>query len=77
LLLRLFFFVLLIFLLLLVLKNYRARARGGSRVAPPDDDMVLDPQCHAYVPKREAVAIAGNFFCSRQCAERYLERSAH
>jgi hypothetical protein len=73
LLLRLFFFVLLIFLLLLLLKSYLARSRG-SRVAPPDDEMALDPQCQSYVPKREAIEASGNYFCSRECAERYLAR---
>jgi hypothetical protein len=72
LLLRLFFFVLLIFLLLFVLKTYLVRSRRGSRVAPPADDMALDPQCHSYVPIREAVKVGGNYFCSRECAERYL-----
>jgi hypothetical protein len=74
LLLRLFFFVLLIFLLLLLLKSYLAHSRGGSRVAPPDDDMALDPQCQSYVPKRDAIEAGGNYFCSRDCAERYLAR---
>jgi hypothetical protein len=72
LLLRLFLLVLLLFLVLLVLKSYLARARSGSRVAPPDDDMALDPQCQSYVPKKEAIEAGGNFFCSRECAERYL-----
>ena len=73
-LLRLFFFVLLIFLLLLLIKSYLARSRGGSRVAPPNDEMALDPQCQSYVPKREAIEAGGNYFCSRECAERYLTR---
>jgi hypothetical protein len=74
LLLRLFVVILVVFLLLLLLKRYLARARGGSPVAPPDDEMALDPQCQSYVPKREAVKSGGNFFCSRECAERYLMR---
>jgi hypothetical protein len=72
LLLRLFFFVLLIFLLLLLIKSYLGRSRSGPRVAPPDDEMALDPQCQSYVPKREAIEVGGNYFCSRECAERYL-----
>jgi hypothetical protein len=70
--LRLFFFVVLIFLLLLLIKGYLARARGGSRVAPPNDEMAFDPQCQSYVPKGDAVEVGGNYFCSRDCAERYL-----
>jgi hypothetical protein len=36
--------------------------------------MILDPQCHAYVPKSNAVAQAGRHFCSRECAQLYLSR---
>jgi hypothetical protein len=72
LLLRLFVFILLVFLLLFLLKNYLARSRRGARGVAPDDDMALDPQCQSYVPKKEAVQVGGNFFCSRECAERYL-----
>jgi hypothetical protein len=74
LLLRLFFFVLLAFLLLLLIKSYLGRSRGGSgsRRVPPADEMTLDPQCQSYVPKREAIERGGIYFCSRECAERYL-----
>jgi hypothetical protein len=71
---RLFFFVLLVFLVLLLLKSHLARSRGRHRRVPADDDMALDPQCQSYVPKREAIERAGNYFCSRECAERYLAR---
>ena len=73
-LLRIFFFVLLVFLLLLLIRSYLARARGESRRTPLNDDMALDPQCQSYVPKREAIELDGNYFCSRECAERYLAR---
>jgi hypothetical protein len=73
LLLRLLFFVLLVFVLLSVIKAYLARSRGGSGRAPPNDaeETAIDPQCQSYVPKREAIEAGGNFFCSRECAERY------
>ena len=39
------------------------------------DEMVQDPQCKTYVPKREAVkrTIAGetHFFCSGACADKF------
>jgi YHS domain-containing protein len=39
------------------------------------DEMVQDPQCKTYVPKREAVkrTIAGetHFFCSGTCADKF------
>ncbi|MGH7928739.1 MAG: hypothetical protein ACREQV_13195 [Candidatus Binatia bacterium] len=71
-LLRLFFVVLLFFLLLSLIRRYLARSRGGSPSARLDDEMALDPQCQSYVPKGEAIEVAGNYFCSRECAERYL-----
>ena len=73
-LLRLLFLVLLVFLLLLLIKSYLARSRGGLRCPAPDDveEMAMDPQCQSYVPKREAFEAGGNYFCSRECAERFL-----
>ncbi|HEX9663232.1 MAG TPA: PP0621 family protein [Candidatus Binatia bacterium] len=73
-LLRLLFLVLLVFLLLLLIKSYLARSRGGSRRPAPEDgeELAMDPQCQSYVPKREAIAAGGNYFCSRECAERFL-----
>jgi hypothetical protein len=74
LLLRLLFFVLLVFLLLSLIKSYLVRSRRRSRRAPLNDaeDMTLDPQCKSYVPKRDAIEAGGNYFCSRECAQRYL-----
>jgi len=52
---------------------------GGTRSAERNknfsedsEDMVLDPQCQSYIPKASAVAESGKFFCSRECAQRYL-----
>jgi len=71
---RLIILVVLIFLLLSLLKLYLARTRGAPRRPPPieGEDMALDPQCQSYVPKREAIEAGGNYFCSRECAERFL-----
>jgi YHS domain-containing protein len=71
---RLLSFVLLVFLLLLLIKSYLARSRRGSRPPAPGDveEMALDPQCQSYVPKGEAIEAGGNYFCSRECAERFL-----
>ena len=38
------------------------------------EDMVLDPQCQSYIPKSNAVAQSGRYFCSRECARLYLSR---
>jgi len=74
LLLRLLFFVLLVFLLLSLIKGYLARARKRSRDSSLSSaqDMALDPQCQSYVPKRDALEVGDNYFCSRQCAQLYL-----
>ena len=60
----------------MLLRNYLGRSREGPRRPPPGDaeEMALDPQCQSYVPKREAIEADGNYFCSRECAERFLER---
>lgn len=45
-----------------------------------DDELVQDPVCKTYVPLREAEKrrIDGReyFFCSRACADRFLEEGA-
>jgi len=41
------------------------------------DEMVMDPHCHVYIPKREAITLkkAGEtlYFCSKECKKKYLE----
>jgi hypothetical protein len=37
-----------------------------------EEEMVLDPQCHSYVPKSDAIAVSGKYFCSQECARLYL-----
>jgi uncharacterized protein len=43
------------------------------------DEMVQDPQCKTYVPKREAVKriFAGetHFFCSDACADKFQKKA--
>jgi len=40
------------------------------------DEMVQDPYCKVYIPKHKAISmnIDGKelFFCSRECAQRYI-----
>ena len=42
--------------------------------AKEEEEMVLDPQCHSYVPKSDAIAKSGVYFCSQECARLYLSR---
>ena len=41
------------------------------------DEMVIDPQCHVYIPKREAITakIEGKtvYFCSKECKKKYAQ----
>jgi hypothetical protein len=39
---------------------------------PEVDDMVLDPQCKSYFPRKEAVVCRGVPFCSTKCADTYF-----
>ena len=76
-LLRLLFFFFLVYVFYLVLKAYalprKARSHNSRFTdARKFDDMVLDPQCQTYVAKNEAVIQEGKYFCSRECARRFL-----
>jgi len=41
------------------------------------DEMVIDPHCRVYIPKREALTakIGGEnvYFCSEECKKKYLK----
>ncbi|MGH7828687.1 MAG: hypothetical protein ACREP8_00785 [Candidatus Binatia bacterium] len=78
-LLRLLLFLVFLYLFLLLLRLFFSWRRGGSKlrgrdVTAPLEDMVLDPQCHTYLPKGEAVLRDGNYFCSERCATLFLSR---
>ena len=71
-LLRLAFLFVIIYIVYSALKPL---LRGGAKPANPTqlgEQMVLDPQCQTYVPKSDAVIRQGKFFCSEECAQRYL-----
>jgi Prokaryotic metallothionein len=77
-LLRLFLFLLICYLVLAILRAIIA-GRKKKPLDRPDsgrdgEDMVLDPQCHSYVPKSDAVFRSGQYFCSQECARLYLAR---
>jgi uncharacterized protein len=52
---------------------------SGGRDRGVIDEMVQDPQCKTYVPKREAVKriIEGetHFFCSDTCADKFQKKA--
>lgn len=76
-LLRLLFIVLIVYIVIRAIKVYLAGAGSANRgrsAASEGEEMVLDPQCQTYVPKRSAILQAGNYFCSRECAKLFLSR---
>jgi hypothetical protein len=76
--LRLLIFLALFYVIWSALKAHFGARRSKPRTYDPDtptvEEMVLDPQCQSYVPKADAVAQAGKYFCSRECARLYLAR---
>jgi YHS domain-containing protein len=73
LLLRLLLLTAIVYIIFLVLKSLLLSRKGrSSGAAQLGEAMVLDPQCQTYVPMSEAVARGGKYFCSEECAQRYL-----
>ncbi len=52
----------------------RQRKLGSQDRSKGAEEMVLDPQCHSYVPKGEVFFRGGHYFCSEDCARVYLSR---
>jgi len=52
----------------------RREAAGSHTVI---DEMVIDPVCRVYIPKREALTarVEGEtvYFCSRECMQKYFQ----
>ena len=59
-------------------RSLASRGRGQPSNKPKSDskgeEMIFDPQCQSYVPKSNAVAVSGRYFCSQECAQLYLSR---
>lgn len=53
----------------------RPRQQTDELVA--DDQLVEDPVCHIYIPKRQAIVLQEKntsvFFCSEQCRKMYCD----
>jgi YHS domain-containing protein len=81
--LRLILFILLSFILYYVLhfliKDMPFIRKTRDRKSEPEE-LVQDPYCQTYIPKRSALKkrIAGRnyYFCNRECLKKYLKRDS-
>jgi len=75
---RLLILFLFLYLVLLLVYSFLFRGRRGrggrGSAALPGEEMVLDPQCQVYVPKVDALERGGHYFCSEECAQKFLAR---
>lgn len=78
---RLFLIIgLLVMLFVLVKSIYRNSQQAGRPARPPldGDQMVQDPVCGVFVPKKTAIVqhVGGvtNCFCSQECAAKFQEQ---
>lgn len=57
-------------------KEVPYRTASNQEIGPADDELIQDPYCKIYFPKREGVNIRWNgrdlSFCSHDCKERFL-----
>jgi len=84
---RLIIFAILCYILYRVVKSLMlppAGKPGGPSIRPNGtitDEMVMDPQCNVYIPRKEAITakVAGEtiYFCSKECKKKYLEEQRH
>ena len=77
----------LAFVLFLLLRaslhSFLRGLRGDSHTAPKRrdglDELVKDPVCETYIPRRKAISRgsgpAVHYFCSAACADKYAARS--
>ena len=73
------FFIVILYILYRVVRGFvgsLSSRKPASSVRGGDvDDMVQDPQCGTYIPRRDAVQkmIQGrlHLFCSEECAKQY------
>ena len=79
---RLLIFVFLVYLGYRVVKGLLSPSERiePSRQDGVIDDMVQDPECQTYLPRREAkrrtVGARTYYFCSEACAERFERNQA-
>ena len=77
-LLRLILLFLICYILIAVVRSLMGRGKGAvsnrTQSNLDGEEMVLDPQCHSYIPKSDAITQSGRYFCSQECARLYLTR---
>ncbi len=61
-------------------QQHHAHSPGGTPQTV-DDEMIKDPECGVYFPRRTAVALNYQnremlYFCSSQCRDRYIARQS-
>lgn len=82
---RLIIILVLIYLIYRLMRNVYPQVKKGYRegMAKSDttvlDEMVKDPVCQVYLPKKQAISEKmGNewyFFCSEECRKKYKEKN--
>lgn len=76
---RIIYFAVLLYLLYRLVKGFLKQGKEYQEKAKNGviDEMVQDPVCKTYIPRREAVkrTFGGKevFFCSRECANKFKE----
>ena len=80
--LRFLLFAILFYLLYRVIKGFWGTAKQiqkNKNTTGVIDEMVQDPFCKTYIPRREAIrkSIGGkeHFFCSKECADKFESES--
>ena len=81
---KLFIYALFLYVLYRLLTGGRrkktvggGRKTTGSGELAAHDQLVEDPVCHIYIPKRQAIVLQESdtvvFFCSEQCRKMYCD----
>jgi uncharacterized protein len=74
-----FFLLILYYVLHFLIKDIPSLRTTRNRKSEPEE-LVQDPYCQTYIPKRSALKkrIAGKdyYFCNRDCLKRYLKRDS-
>jgi len=83
---RLIFFLIIVYLIYYLFKRFvsgifRPRPPKRQKHLPPiTDELVKDPVCGTYVPKKEAIVYGRRgklyYFCSKECLEKFKQQKA-